>query len=116
MVSFGVHATKGRKMTSPTNPGQPSNPGNNVSSPPTSVEVSRIHTNSDLDSGVNCQHHTLGILHNQAAGGDHKHDGHASKLIGKSLDLSFPTVASATYSQAQIQSIINGLRKLGFGV
>ena len=81
----------------------------------TSTEVSKFHNNSDVDSAVTAQHHTLGILHNQASPGDHKHDGHSSKKIGKGLDLSFPTTAGATYTQAQIQSIINALRNIGFG-
>jgi hypothetical protein len=83
---------------------------------PTSVEVTKFHTNSDVDTSVTAQHHTLGIQHNQASPGDHQHDGKSSKLLGKGEDLTFPITANATYSQAQIQSIINALRKLGFGV
>lgn len=84
--------------------------------PPTSQEVSKAHSNSDVDSSVVAQHHTLGILHNQSAPGDHKHDGKSSKLLGKGQDLTFPTTANAAYSQAQLQSIINALRDLGYGV
>lgn len=87
----------------------------NFSTAPSSSEVNKFHSNSDVDTAVTGQHHTLGILHNQSSPGDHKHDGKSSKRIGKSLDLSFPITASATYSQAQIQSIINALRNLGFG-
>lgn len=83
--------------------------------PPTSTEVSKAHTNSDVDTSVVAQHHTLGILHNQSSAGDHKHDGKSSKLIGKGLDLTFPITANAAYTQAQLQSIISALRKLGFG-
>jgi hypothetical protein len=83
---------------------------------PTSQEVSRAHTNSDVDSSVTAQHHTLGILHTQSSPGDHKHEGKSSKLIGKGQDLAFPVTAGATYTQAQLQSVINALRKLGFGV
>jgi hypothetical protein len=97
-------------MTNPTAP----DPTGSV--PATSSIVTKFHTNSDLDSSVTAQHHSLGILHNQASPGDHKHDGKASKLLGKGLDLTFPTTAGAAYTQAQIQSIINALRKLGFGV
>lgn len=82
---------------------------------PNSTAVSKFHTNSDVDSSVVAQHHTLGIQHNQASPGDHKHDGKSSKLLGKGLDASFPTTANAAYTQAQIQSIINALRDLGFG-
>lgn len=103
-------------MTDPNKAGATSSIPTGVSLPPTAVDVNRFHTNSDVDAGVTVQHHTLGILHNQASAGDHKHDGKSSKLIGKSLNLAFPTVASATYSQAQIQTIIDALRKLGFGL
>lgn len=83
--------------------------------PPSSEAVNKLHNNSDVDSSVISQHHTCGIQHNQASPGDHKHDGKSSKAIGKSLDLTFPVTAGAAYTQSQIQSIINALRKLGFG-
>ncbi len=86
-----------------------------VAGVPSSSEVNKFHTNSDVDSSVTAQHHTLGILHNQASPGDHKHDGKSSKKIGKGINPSFPTTASATYSQSQIQSIIDALRALGLG-
>jgi hypothetical protein len=82
---------------------------------PSSTESSRQHTNSDLDASSVAQHHTLGTQHNQASPGDHKHDGKNSKLLGKGKDLSFPTTANAAYTQAQLQSVINALRNLGFG-
>lgn len=81
----------------------------------TSQEVATLHSNSDVDSSVTAQHHTLGIQHNQASPGDHKHDGKASKRIGTGINPAFPSVASATYNQAQIQSIIDALRSIGFG-
>lgn len=84
-------------------------------STPSSAESSKAHANSDVDAAITAQHHTLGIQHNQGSPGDHTHNGGSSRRIGKNLDASFPLTASATYSQAQIQSIINALRKLGFG-
>lgn len=84
--------------------------------PPSATESTKAHTNSDVDSSVTAQHHTLGILHNQATAGDHTHNGKNSKLLGKGLDPTFPLTANAAYTQAQIQSIINALRKLGFGL
>jgi hypothetical protein len=87
----------------------------NVPNVATSVEVNRFHSNSDVDAAVTGQHHTLGILHTQGSPGDHLHDGKSSKRIGKGKDVTFPIVANATYSQAQIQSIIDALRDLGFG-
>ncbi len=82
---------------------------------PTSQQVNKAHTNSDVDSSVVAQHHTLGIQHNQGSPGDHLHDGKSSKKLGKGKDTLFPTTAAAAYNQAQIQSIINALRNLGWG-
>lgn len=82
---------------------------------PTPTEVSKFHSNSDVDSATTSQHHTLGIKNGQASPGDHKHDGKSSKKIGKGLDTGFPTTAGAAYSQAQMQSVIDALRDLGFG-
>lgn len=83
--------------------------------PPSSSEVGKFHSNSDLDSSPQAQHHTLGILHGQASGGDHNHNGKNSKKIGKGINPAFPTTANAAYNQAQIQSIIDALRALGLG-
>lgn len=83
---------------------------------PSPAAVNKAHANSDVDTAVNAQHHTLGIKHNQASPGDHKHDGRSSRRIGQGFNLSFPSTASATYSQAQIQAIIDALRNLGYGV
>jgi hypothetical protein len=98
----------------PIDPVPPSNPTTGPL-PPNSSEVTRIHSNSDVDTGVVAQHHTLGIQHNQSSPGDHTHNGKSSKRIGKGLNPSFDSVASATYSQVQIQHIIDALRSLGFG-
>ena len=48
---------------------------------PTSQAVEDFHTNSDLDARAESQHHTLGPGPNQAAPGDHTHDGGDSALI-----------------------------------
>lgn len=82
---------------------------------PASQAVAELHTNSDVDSASTSQHHTLGIQHNQASPGDHKHDGKSSKKLGKGLDPTFPTVANAAYSQAQMQRVMDALVDLGFG-
>jgi len=99
------------------------NPSINVPGPrigtdvdaPSSQTVTKFHANSDVDSTVTAQHHTLGIQHNQASPGDHTHNNKSSKKIGKGINPAFPSVASATYSQAQIQSLIDALRALGLG-
>lgn len=43
--------------------------------------VSEFHGQSDVDSSVFAQHHTLGIMHHQAAFGDHTHNGRDSYAI-----------------------------------
>jgi hypothetical protein len=44
-------------------------------------QVNQFHDNSDCDSFAGAQHHTLGIKHDQASPGDHKHDGVNSKKL-----------------------------------
>jgi hypothetical protein len=82
---------------------------------PSSTESTKEHTNSDVDAAQTSQHHTLGISQNQAAAGSHTHDGKNSKRLGKGKNLTFPTTAAAAYSQAQMQSVIDALRGLGYG-
>lgn len=82
---------------------------------PNSQAVTKIHTNSDVDSATTAQHHTLGTAHNQGSPGDHNHNGKNSRKIGKGLDVAFPTTANAAYSQAQMQSLIDFCRDLGAG-
>lgn len=84
-------------------------------SPPSSAEINKLHSNDDVDSSSTSHHHTLGTGHDQASPGDHSHNGKNSKKIGKGLDTGFPTTANAAYSQAQMQSVINALRNLGLG-
>ena len=101
-------------MTTPNAPSVP-NPKAVIADAPSSVEVTKVHTNSDVDSAVTAQHHTTGISHNQASPGDHKHDGKSSKRIGKGVNPAFDTLATVAYSQAQMQRVIDALRSLGFG-
>lgn len=44
-------------------------------------EVNALHINSDVDKSTLSQHHTLGVLPNQASPGDHIHDGKTSRRI-----------------------------------
>lgn len=46
------------------------------------IESNRQHFNSDVDSSQRSLHHTLGPGRNQAAPGDHIHDGITSPKIG----------------------------------
>lgn len=89
--------------------------GISVQPSPGPTEVTKFHANCDADSSVTAQHHTLGIGNNQSSPGGHNHNGKNSKKIGKGLDAAFPTTANAAYSQAQMQSVIDALRDLGFG-
>ena len=45
---------------------------------PTAKESDRAHRNADTDGKSLSIHHTLGPGHNQAAAGDHSHNGGAS--------------------------------------
>jgi hypothetical protein len=60
--------------------------GNNAEKA-TAQEVDDFHTNSDLDLRLEAQHHTLGSGPNQAAPGDHIHDGGDSALILEGLTI-----------------------------
>lgn len=42
---------------------------------PSALEVSKFHTNADVDSKRTGMHHTLGPRNFQAAPGDHTHNG-----------------------------------------
>lgn len=43
--------------------------------------VNHFHTNSDVDTGIKAQHHTLGKRRFQASPGDHIHDGNNSSVL-----------------------------------
>lgn len=49
---------------------------------PSAAQVDNQHRNSDVDSSPQSQHHTLGSRRNQAAPGDHIHDGVSSSKLG----------------------------------
>lgn len=67
------------------------------------------HAKSDVDSGQFAQHHTLGLKHNQAAPGDHTHDGSDSRLIGKGKGLS---VTGAKGGNVALANLINMLKQV----
>jgi hypothetical protein len=48
---------------------------------PSPDEVNSYHQNSDRDSSVFAQHHTLGLGPTQASPGNHTHNGKDSKRI-----------------------------------
>lgn len=50
-------------------------------------EVNLFHARCDSDTSTNAKHHTLGIGHNQAASGDHVHDGIGTRKLGTGAGL-----------------------------
>lgn len=60
-------------------------PGQNIKPPADAVED--FHTNSDVDTRPEAQHHTLGPLPTQAAPGNHRHDGGDSALILEGIQI-----------------------------
>jgi hypothetical protein len=48
---------------------------------PSPDEVNAFHQNSDRDSSIFAQHHTLGLGPTQASPGNHSHNGKDSKRI-----------------------------------
>jgi len=83
-------------------------PAQRTSPPP--EEVARFHARSDVDSSQTAQHHTLGVRHDQASPGDHKHEGQGSRLIMEGI-----TVSGAKGGNAALADLIAKLSAaLGF--
>ncbi len=75
---------------------------------PTGAEVTKFHTNADVDGSKNSMHHTLGSSNTQASPGDHDHRG------GTSVELLLGTTISGSKSSgAALDSIIAVLVELG---
>jgi hypothetical protein len=72
-------------------------------------EVNLFHARSDLDSGALAQHHTIGIKHDQAAAGDHNHDGQGSRKIGQGLNL---TLTGAKGGNVALGNLITMLKNV----
>lgn len=71
--------------------------------------VAEFHKKSDLDSGQEAQHHTLGSKHDQAAAGDHSHrkgKGYKPPLVGV-------TITGSRAGGAALVSVIDALEQLG---
>lgn len=59
--------------------------------------VAAFHARDDVDSNQQAHHHTIGVKHDQAAAGDHSHDGAGSRKVGAGLGLTCDTgVSTAT--------------------
>lgn len=74
-----------------------------------SREVDRIHTKADTDGSPTAIHHTLGINRNQAAPGNHIHDGKASPKVGRGLNLA---ISGSRGGNAAVASIITMLKQV----
>lgn len=77
---------------------------------PSAGEVNRIHTKSDVDTGQQAQHHTIGTKRNQAAGARHQHDGNDSQKlgVGKGLTINGKNVPTTVADvDVIIDSIVN---------
>jgi hypothetical protein len=61
-------------------------PAARVAPPP--QEVNKFHERSDVDSSSTAQHHTIGVKHDQASPGDHKHTGDNSLLLMEGITIS----------------------------
>lgn len=58
----------------------------NKGQPPTAAQSAKLHEKSDKDGSPKAQHHTLGPSANQAAAGNHSHDGGNSAVLDKLMD------------------------------
>lgn len=70
-------------------------------------EVNSFHDRSDVDSGPNAQHHTIGISRNQASPGDHQHDGKSSRELGYGQGL---TLTGSKGGNVALTNLINLLK------
>lgn len=85
-------------------------PGVENKDKPSSKVVRDFHINADTDGSQKGLHHTLGPGANQAAPGNHTHDGGNSATLP--LPLEGVTITGVTEAD-QIDSIILALVKLG---
>lgn len=105
-----------------TNPGSnpegkgmfPDDPYGSIKNPklnpaPDPRAVNGFHARSDVDSAQTAQHHTIGIGHNQAAAGDHVHDGSSSRKVGTGLTL---VISGAKGGNAALASLIAALQQV----
>ena len=81
---------------------------NDDSPKPSSQAVDDFHTNSDVDTRPESQHHTLGGGTTQAAPGDHLHDGGTSSLL-----LGGVVLTGSRGGNAALPGIIAALVRLG---
>ena len=78
-------------------------------------EVDKIHDQSDLDSRSEAQHHSLGPGHEQAAPGNHSHDGGTSPYLwtgatitgSRGGNMALASVIAALVSKGIVDSTVN---------
>lgn len=75
---------------------------------PQPSQVNKFHNKSDVDSGPNAQHHTIGNRKDQASSGAHNHDGKNSSQL-----LAGVTLTGSRGGNAALASVINALAGLG---
>lgn len=75
---------------------------------PSQKEVQDFHTYSDKDGSPQAQHHSLGAGADQAAPGNHSHDGGSSKFLLEGV-----TLTGAKAGNTALASVINALVTLG---
>lgn len=77
---------------------------------PPPEEVNSFHARDDVDSSWQAHHHTIGIKHDQASAGDHKHDGKNSLQLMKGV-----TITGAKGGNVALANLITALANaLGF--
>lgn len=77
--------------------------------PPSAEQVTKFHEKADKDASAKALHHTLGPLPNQAAAGNHTHDGGGSTQLFTSVTF---TGSRATFSAIE-QQLVNALVGMG---
>ena len=98
-------------------PGQvkPQDPFGQVKTPkqkttPSPQDVNQFHSRDDCDSSALAHHHTLGVKHDQASPGDHKHDGVNSLKLMSGI-----TITGSKGGNAALGNLITALAAaLGF--
>ena len=75
---------------------------------PDADSVREFHTNADTDVTPDSIHHTIGPGYNQAASGQHNHDGSNSPFL-----LEGYTISGAKGGNTALASVIAALVKLG---
>lgn len=77
---------------------------------PDTKTVKDLHTNADTDGSPKALHHTLGPGANQAAAGNHTHDGGGSAIVSP---LEGTTITGSRATDAWRTSVMAALVRLG---